>query len=123
MFWQNYLRLCNEIEKAPNVVANEIGIKSSGTVTGWKNGAMPRQQVLRRLSDYFGVSVASLLEENDLDEPEKPATETGDGLTAEQQNLIDLISRMTDYEVSVLLAFARAQVENRKSQDAPSQSE
>lgn len=61
MFWDNYLRLCNKINKAPNVVAAEIGIKSSGTVTGWRKGSLPRQNILIKIADYFGVSVSDLL--------------------------------------------------------------
>lgn len=60
MFWSRYVALCDKIGKAPNVVAAEVGVKSSGTVTGWKNGAKPRDTVLQRLSVYFGVSVEEL---------------------------------------------------------------
>ena len=59
MFWSRYVALCDKIGKAPNVVAAEIGVKSSGTVTGWKNGAKPRDGVLQKLSAYFGVSVVA----------------------------------------------------------------
>lgn len=61
MFWNNYLRLCNSVDKAPNAVAAEIGIKSSGTVTGWSKGSLPRQGVLIKIADYFGVDVSDLL--------------------------------------------------------------
>ena len=57
MFWDNFVFLCNQKGVAPNVAAAAVGVKSSGTVTGWKNGATPRQGVLRKLADYFGVSV------------------------------------------------------------------
>lgn len=61
MFWDNFVRLCNQAGKYPNTVAAEVGVKSTGTVTGWKNGANPRQTVLLKLADYFGVSVDYLL--------------------------------------------------------------
>lgn len=61
MFWDIYVRLCNEVGEAPNVVAAKNGVKSSGTVTGWKNGAIPRESALTRLADYFGVTVEYLL--------------------------------------------------------------
>ena len=60
MFWSRYVALCEKKGKAPNVVAAEVGVKSSGTVTGWKNGAKPRDTVLQRLSTYFGVTVEDL---------------------------------------------------------------
>ena len=71
-----YVALCDKIGKAPNVVAAEVGVKSSGTVTGWKNGAKPRDAVLQRLSVYFGVSVEELTGE----QKEKPASTSGDEL-------------------------------------------
>ena len=76
MFWSRYVALCDKIGKAPNVVAAEVGVKSSGTVTGWKNGAKPRDAVLQRLSVYFGVSVEELTGE----QRKKPASTSGDEL-------------------------------------------
>ena len=76
MFWSSYVALCEKKGKAPNVVAAEVGVKSSGTVTGWKNGAKPRDTVLQRLSTYFGVTVEDLTGEK----KEKPASTSGDEL-------------------------------------------
>lgn len=61
MFWDTFVRLCNRAGKYPNTVAAEVGVKSTGTVTGWKNGANPRQSVLIKLADYFGVTTDYLL--------------------------------------------------------------
>lgn len=57
MFWERFTYLCDIKGESPNTVAANCGIKSSGTVTGWKNGAQPRPGVLKRIADYFGVSV------------------------------------------------------------------
>ena len=69
MFWSRYVALCDKIGKAPNVVAAEVGVKSSGTVTGWKNGAKPRDGILQKLSAYFGVSVEYLTGEQKIPSP------------------------------------------------------
>ena len=61
MFWTNYVKLCYKVGKSPNEVAAEIGVRSTGTVTGWKNGSLPRPSALKALSDYFSVSVDDLL--------------------------------------------------------------
>ena len=63
MFWENSRSLCEKAKKSPNGVAGEIGV-SSGTVTGWKNGAIPRKPVIEKLASYFGVSTGYLLGEN-----------------------------------------------------------
>jgi len=78
MFWNTYTRLCAKVGKAPNVIAREVcGVKSTGTVTGWKNGAIPRNNVLSQLSDYFGVSTDYLLTgENEQKEKLTPSEES-----------------------------------------------
>lgn len=61
MFWENYVKLCNNVSKSPNKVASEIGC-SSGSVTAWKNeNRIPRSTTLKKIADYFGVSPNDLL--------------------------------------------------------------
>ena len=59
MFWENFVRLCNEAGKPPSRVAAELGLAKPATVR-WKKGAIPRDSTLCRMADYFGVSVESL---------------------------------------------------------------
>lgn len=61
MFWENFARLCVERGEFPNVVATKCGVTSTGTVTGWKKGATPRDKFLNRFAEYFGVTVEDLL--------------------------------------------------------------
>lgn len=99
-FYDNFVRLCNEVGKAPNVVAKEIGLRSSGTVTGWKNGAAPRQTVLVKLSAYFGVSVDELTGE----QTKKPATEvTGEGLDVIRDEIMPRVANLSQAEVIRLM--------------------
>ena len=77
MFWDNFLFYCNQKGVAPNVAAQSVGIKSSGTVTGWKNGAMPRPGVLSKLAQYFEISVSDLVSD---EQKEKPALQMENGL-------------------------------------------
>lgn len=60
LFYENFSRYCKMVGKAESVVAKEIG-RDSKTVTGWKNGAIPYNSTLKRLADYFGVTVEDLL--------------------------------------------------------------
>ena len=62
MFWNNFVKLCNERGLKPNPVAKELGL-SSGSVTAWKNGVTPRDTALQKIAEYFGVTVGELLEE------------------------------------------------------------
>lgn len=60
MFWDIYIRLCQSKGKSANAVARELSI-ASGTVTEWKRGRTPQNATLKRIADYFGVSVEYLL--------------------------------------------------------------
>ncbi|MCI9449250.1 MAG: helix-turn-helix transcriptional regulator [Clostridiales bacterium] len=77
IFWNNFIKLCNEHKKKPNPVAKELGI-SSGSVTGWKNGAYPRDTSIKKIADYFGVSVEHLTEKSNDKEKEFHVTSMSD---------------------------------------------
>lgn len=61
MFWTRFIELCSKIGKSPNAVATACGVRSSGTVTGWSNGSIPRAPILHKLADYFHVTADYLL--------------------------------------------------------------
>lgn len=96
-FYENFVSLCNSIHKSPTATIVAIGLERS-SVTRWKNGGSPSDATVRRIADYFGVSVAELLA--DKTEDSKTAAETNIGgleaefarlfasLTPEQQNEI-----------------------------------
>lgn len=109
MFWDVYTRLCAKDGKAPNVIAREVcGVKSTGTVTGWKNGATPRNNVLGQLSDYFGVSVDYLLTGEAPEQKEKPST-AGEidlsGLSPEDAELVRKIMAASDAKKNAIRAL------------------
>lgn len=101
MFWESYLKLCNSVNKAPNVVAAEVGIKSSGTVTGWKNGVTPRDSVLSKLADYFGCTTSELLGETSSN----PQKETSPNAT--------VLSHLDADAIAVAEAYAQADEKSR----------
>lgn len=75
MFYDNFVRLCNSIGKAPSAVATEIGL-SRASVSGWKNGKTPTDATALKLAGYFGVTVEELMAPNE----EKPAGQEADEL-------------------------------------------
>ncbi|MBP0976574.1 MAG: hypothetical protein J6P89_00125 [Oscillospiraceae bacterium] len=60
MFWDQFIKLCNDNHTRPNPVAKELGF-SSGVVTKWKNGSLPQTDALMKISQHFKVSVDYLL--------------------------------------------------------------
>ena len=60
MFYEIYRDLCLSRGVSPNGVAKELSI-ASGAVTGWKNGRVPQPATLRKIADFFDVTVDYLL--------------------------------------------------------------
>ena len=60
MFWDNYYNLCLNNGISPNAAAKEMKI-SSGAVTEWKKGRVPQMATIKKIANYFGVSVDYLL--------------------------------------------------------------
>lgn len=56
MFWEKFVELCAEKDKYPSKVCEELEF-SNATATHWKQGAQPRATSIKKISDYFGVSV------------------------------------------------------------------
>lgn len=65
MFYDNFVKLCIERGENPTSVAINAGVDKSA-VTRWSKGAIPRDTTMRKLADYFGVSV-DVLKGNDAD--------------------------------------------------------
>jgi len=59
-FFDQLVALCKEKGVSPNFLAKEIGA-SSGSVTAWKQGALPRSATLSKIAEYFNVSTDYLL--------------------------------------------------------------
>ena len=86
MFFQNFFRLCNSVNKKPSSVALDLGIAKS-TVSRWKEGSAPHPATLQKLADYFNVPVESLTEEQ---------KETAPTVTDERAlDMLSLLSRLT----------------------------
>ena len=103
MFYDNYVRMCNKVNKSPSAVAEEIGFKRS-VVTAWKNGRSPREATLHRIADYFGCSIAELLTEKEKNAPEK-----SEALNESDLRLIEWFRSLPTEKQKAILA----------SQDAP----
>lgn len=95
MFYDNYERLCSSVGKSPNAVAALVGITSTGTVTGWKNGATPQNRFLLRIAEYFNVTVDGLLADNDtktiLSLPESTLIKKYRALDEHGRKLVDTV--------------------------------
>lgn len=59
--WEVFVRLCEARGIRPSRVADDLGF-SVGTISAWKAGKYtPKQDKLKAIADYFGVSLDYLL--------------------------------------------------------------
>lgn len=58
-FYENFLKLCNDVGKSPSRVADEIGISKS-IISRWKNGGGISDITAVKIAEYFGVSTGVL---------------------------------------------------------------
>ena len=60
MFYDQYLKLCEQRGEKPTPVAQKLGCSSSN-IAMWKKGSTPREKVLQKIADYFNVTTQYLL--------------------------------------------------------------
>lgn len=63
MFWDNFFTYCRRNNTTPTAVAKELNI-SSGNVTAWKKGRVPKWGTLVKIADYFNITPDILIAEN-----------------------------------------------------------
>lgn len=89
MFFEQFENLCLKSKTTPTAfVKNVLGL-SSAKVTAWKNGSIPKYEILYKIADYFGVTVGYLFDgENRLNSK----------LTENQLEMLDVFDKFTDRE-------------------------
>lgn len=101
MFYEIYVGLCAEKNISPTKAAVEIGL-SNAAPTGWKQGAIPRAAALKKIADYFGVTVEYLKGETDI---KNPAADDGSGMEKELLRLFGQIPEESKNEAMNYLRF------------------
>lgn len=104
MFWSVFVDLCAKRGVSPNAVAKELTL-SSGSVTSWKGGAIPRPTTIKRIADYFGVSPDLFLEKTDDPSIKKAPGINAEGVSAARKALLDAVDGLTDEQCEKLLGI------------------
>ena len=111
IFYENYVKLCNGKGKSPSGVALEIGL-SKTAVNGWKQGrSNPTDATAQKVADYFGVTVAELLGENE--QKNKPTTGTDDELTEDEIYFLKLYRSIPEQEREMVTGMIRAALQSK----------
>lgn len=64
MFWERFYQLCLAKGTKPLPVVKELSI-ATGSITKWKNGTVPNGSTLKKIADYFDVTVDYLIGNTD----------------------------------------------------------
>lgn len=110
LFWERFYSLCSERKVKPNTVCAELGY-SSATSTHWKNGSIPKGDVLLTLADYFHCSVDYLLGREEIQKAVPAELGTDD----EQKNrLISNYDKLNDKGQRKLAEYSDDLVDTKK---------
>lgn len=99
VFYDRFVALCAEISKTPAAVARDLKIDKS-TISCWKKrGTKPTDVTVKKISDYFGITVDDL-----LGEKKEPDPQIG-SLSPTKQRLLDAVDDLTDSQIDRLLGI------------------
>lgn len=107
MFYDNFLKLCNQKGVAPTKVAVETGGHKSDA-TRWKNGSVPTDARKVVIAEYFGITVDGLMA--DAEQKEKPTGEA-DGLSEQWLELLKQAKRLPKEEEEVIFNACKLLIE------------
>lgn len=128
MFYDLFHSLCTAKGVTPTQVARDLGLRQS-TVSMWKKqGTTPKYDTLRKLAEYFDVSVDELVGGRDVEVPVEASFTESMGGTVKAITFDDFAHAMqaeaeqlTEADKQILLSLAKQLNEARRqrAQDAP----
>ena len=65
MFWTRFQEICEMHGVKPHAVLKELHI-SSGSAAHWKEGTVPSGEILKRIAEYFDVTIEYLLYNDEI---------------------------------------------------------
>lgn len=107
MFWNNFIKLCNERETTPTSVVLDLKL-SRGSVTGWKNGSIPGDTTLQKIADYFQVPLESLLSDGPNEEQKESSSLTDERVKIAMEHINGLSKEELDVLIPLLEQMKKA---------------
>lgn len=103
MLYDNINALCAEIGITPTKFTTEVLKLSSSKVTAWKNGSIPKYEILQAIADYFHVTIGYLFDGGE----KSPLPE----LTENEQAIIKVFKELTDTQQGEIIGRAKVMAE------------
>lgn len=96
-FSQTFKTLCKNKGVSQKQALQEMGMNRNAAQP-WSQG-MPGADALKKISEYFGVSMDSLL---GVEQQKNPATDNGNGISEAKSKLLQKVMQMSDEELQKL---------------------
>ena len=107
MLYDNLKRLCSEHNTTLTKLLTEELKISSSKGTAWKNGSIPKYEILQAIADYFGVTIGFL-----FDGGEKVSLEN---LTDNERAILKVFRELTDTQQGEIIGRAKSMAENNSA--------
>lgn len=114
VFSDRYVNLCIERGKHVTTVAEELGFSRTSGMK-WASGSVPRKTTIKRIADYFGVTVDDLLD----DETKKAPVQVDERKDGRISMLVDLFERLPPEEQNDVIYELLLKAQSQLDQDAP----
>lgn len=101
-FYENYVQLCNQINKSPSAVAIELKI-GKPSVTRWKSGVKPRYATAMKVANYFGVTVEELMGKGIKKDP----IPKDGAVSSAAQEILDFLDSASGEELADVIKYIR----------------
>lgn len=98
MFFEQFNLLCVENGTTPTRFTIDILKLSSSKVTAWKNGSIPKIEILQKIASYFNVSVGYLFDGK--------KNSSSSELSENEQKIIDIFKSLTETQQGQLIGRA-----------------
>lgn len=109
MFYDKFKLLCERKGVSPKRAVTEMGMSNS-LATKWKNtNATPNSETLKKVAEYFDVSVAYL-----LGTEEKAAAEVGSGIDEKYVKYLNFILDASERDLAIIDAMIEAKKKEGK---------
>lgn len=94
MFFDQLVKLCEDKNTTPTKFVTEILHLSSSKVTAWKNGSIPKYEILNSIANYFGVSVGALFDGKENCQNTTPEIKTIQSINDTSKELLEVFESL-----------------------------
>lgn len=103
MFYSRLKEICEEKNTNVTTLLKNLNL-SSGNLSKWKNGGVPKSETISKIAEYLGVSVDYLLGYT----PDKQ--QSNDSL----KRLLAFAEKLTDEQIDTIIAMGTAFLDSKK---------